>query len=203
MPEISASGFGAWLSKRLAEDTEIVRLSAGEACIRGEAQAVKRTTEVGAVDQGQFRLAWTHRRRADGAELRNDAPYAAVIERGRRPGRPGPPLAPIFAWVNRKLRGEIRGNYRFAKRLAISLTKGGAGSRSFKRAAVAHIKSEFGPEERGVTAGTWAAAMAIRDKIHIKGTKPRWILRDTMKGVKVWFKADAIRRLRAKARGGS
>lgn len=202
MPEIAAKDFAAWLSKRLAEDTEIVRKSALEALVRGEAQAVRRTTEVGAVDQGQFRLAWNARARPDGAELRNDAPYAAVIERGRRPGRPGPPLAPIFAWVNRKLRGEIRGNYRFAKRLAIGLAKGGPGSRSFKRAAVAYVKAEFGPEERGVTAGTWAAAMNIRDAIHIRGTKPRWILRDTMRQSKIWFQREAVRRLRAKARGG-
>lgn len=200
---MSASAFGAWLSKRLAEDTEIVRKSALDAVTRGEAHAVRRTTEVGAVDQGQFRQAWTTRARSDGAELRNDAPYAAVIERGRRPGRPGPPLAPIFAWVNRKLRGQIQGNYRFAKRLAIGLAKGGPGSRSWKRAAVAHVKAEFGPEERAVTAGAWGAAMAIRDSIHARGTKPRWILRDTMRLAKPWFQREAVRRLRAKARGGA
>lgn len=30
-------------------------------------------------------------------------PYAAVMELGRRPGKPGPPLAPIKEWVRRKL----------------------------------------------------------------------------------------------------
>lgn len=199
MPVIDAKDFARWLQARIAADTEIVRLSALEACARGEAIAVKRTNEVGAVDQGQFRLAWNHRARKDGAELRNDAPYAAVIERGRRPGRPGPPLAPIFAWVNRKLRGQIKGQYRFAKRLAIGLAKGGPGSRSFKRAAIAHINETFGPEERGVTAATWGIAMNIRDAIHIRGTKPRWILRDTMRLIKPAFQREAVRRLRAKA----
>lgn len=162
MPEIAAKDFAAWLSKRLAEDTEVVRKSALEALVRGEAQAVRRTTEVGAVDQGQFRLAWNARSRPDGAELRNDAPYAAVIERGRRPGRPGPPLAPILAWVNRKL-----------------VANGQVDAKA-----------------------AYAVAMGIKRAIHIRGTKPRWILRDTMRQSKIWFQREAVRRLRAKARGG-
>jgi len=159
MPVIEAKDFARWLQARIAADTEIVRLSALEACAQGEALAVKRTNEVGAVDQGQFRLAWNHRARRDGAELRNDAPYAAVIERGRRPGRPGPPLAPIFAWVNRKLvpNGQV------------------------------DPKAAF------------AVAMGIKRAIHIRGTKPRWILRDTMRLIKPAFQREAVRRLRAKA----
>ena len=38
-----------------------------------------------------------------GAVLRNDTPYAAVTEWGRRPMRPGPPVAPIREWVRLKL----------------------------------------------------------------------------------------------------
>lgn len=158
MPEIKASDFGAWLRRRLAADTEIVRAAALEACAWGEADAVKRTREVEAVDQGQFVLAWSHRALPNGAELRNDAPYAAVIERGRRPGRPGPPLEPILLWVNRKL------------------VKNGA----------------VDPE------AAHGVALAIRNAIHIRGTKPRWILRDTMRRMKPRFKREALRRLRAK-----
>lgn len=39
----------------------------------------------------------------DGATVYNDCPYAHVIEYGRRPGMPGPPLEPIAEWATLKL----------------------------------------------------------------------------------------------------
>jgi hypothetical protein len=199
VPEIKASQFTAWLSKRLQADTQIVREAALETCLWGEAAAVKRTNAVDAVDQGQFKLSWNHGAIPLGAEVRNDAPYAGVIERGRRPGRPGPPLAPILAWVNRKLKGEIRQNYRFAKRLALGL----AGAKQTPKAraqARRDVRAAFGTEAQGVDQGALQAARTIRDAIHARGTKPRWILRDTMREMKPRFKREALRRLRSRKR---
>lgn len=86
-----------------------LRAAAVEAVARGEAEAVRLTNADGLVDQGLYKASWKHRATLTGGELRNDAPYAGVIEFGRRPGAPGPPYAPILEWVNRKLvaNGEV------------------------------------------------------------------------------------------------
>ena len=210
MPSITITGsqFEAAIRRQLEIDTEVVRKAALEATKWGERRAVRITNEVGAVDQGAFKLGWTT---AVGisdkaAELRNDTPYAGIIERGRRPGRPGPPLAPIFAWVSRKLVGNIRQKYRFAKRAAKAEGDAFAGPLSPRayRARRAEnrrrIRDQFGSEQNGVTAGIWGAAMNIRDAIHARGTKPRWILRRTYAEMKPIFKAEAMRRLRSNKR---
>ncbi|CAN0449765.1 unnamed protein product, partial [Ectocarpus fasciculatus] len=46
---------------------------------------------------------WHSRRITGGAEIGNEAPHADAIEYGRRPFRPGPPIAPIRRWVERKI----------------------------------------------------------------------------------------------------
>jgi hypothetical protein len=56
------------------------------------------------VDTGLFKASWAVRRElatrgAATVVLRNDAPYAGIIEAGARPHYP--PLAPILAWVQR------------------------------------------------------------------------------------------------------
>lgn len=102
---ISLADFPEVLRQRLKDDAELVRKAMREAARRGESEAVALTSERDAVDLDFYRLAWRGGSKAtkDGAELRNNAPYAAVIEYGRRPMRPGPPLAPILAWVESKL----------------------------------------------------------------------------------------------------
>jgi len=57
----------------------------------------------GAVNSGHFRRAWNASALPDGAELFNDAPYAGVIEGGRRPGTRFPPVEAIARWVQRRL----------------------------------------------------------------------------------------------------
>jgi len=94
---------GALLRRQLERDRDLVARVALETAQRGLAKAIAETDRQGLVDRGTFKLSWKAERVPGGAELRNDAPYAAVIEYGRRPGRPGPPLAPILAWVHRKL----------------------------------------------------------------------------------------------------
>ena len=166
----------------------------------GERRAVKITNEVGAVDQGLFKQSWTHAVGKDkSAELRNDAPYAGIIERGRRPGRPGPPLLPIVGWVKRKFGGEVKGQYRFAKRLATGLANA-KGTRKGRSDARRAVRDAFDTEAVGVGTRLLYIAMHVREAIHVRGTKPKWILRRTYAEMKPRFKAEAIRRLRSNKR---
>lgn len=107
MPAIEVKGkdFARAIGERLVDDTRKLKLVALEVCRRGESHAVTLTTKEDLVDQGLYGLSWKANATTNGAELRNEAPYAAVIEHGRRPGRPGPPLEPIRGWVHRKLVG--------------------------------------------------------------------------------------------------
>lgn len=58
---------------------------------------------VGAVNTGFYRTAWSARSRPDGAVIANAAPYAGVIEYGRRAGAKTPPAEAIARWAQRKL----------------------------------------------------------------------------------------------------
>jgi hypothetical protein len=157
---LTAAQFRDLLTRDIEADTILLRRAALDACIRAEARAVELTNEEGLVDQGLFKNSWKASAISTGAELANDAPYAAVIEHGRRPGRPGPPLAPIRAWVHRKL----------------------------------VMTGEIPPEDED------SVAFAIRQKIHVKGTRPRFILQTVFDEATRTFVRDAVRRLRARHR---
>lgn len=57
----------------------------------------------GAVNTGHFRRAWKATPAPDGAYLFNDAPYAGVVEFGRRAGSRMPPRDVIAHWAQRRL----------------------------------------------------------------------------------------------------
>lgn len=80
-----------------------LRAVALETCHRGLAHAVRLTDAEGLVDEGGYKAGFRVVPGLKGPELRNECPYAAVIEYGRRRMRPGPPVAPIREWVRRKL----------------------------------------------------------------------------------------------------
>ena len=188
----TARQLGVELAKRLRADAQVLKAAALETAQQSIADAVKATNAAKAVDQGFFKLSWSARAVKDGAILENTAPYAAVLEYGRRPGRLGPPLAPIYAWVQRKFRGQVKTNYRAAKAISLGLSKGAAQRKAVRR--------QFGKEEGAVNAPLWGIAIAIRDKIHFRGTKPRRILRGVLRKVGKRYQANAAKMLRAKAR---
>lgn len=99
-PEDIARVIGADILRMEVHLREQVTL---EVAHHAEARAVRGTNDKGAVHLGAFKLGWHVMSTAEGAALVNDVPYAGVIELGRRPGRPGPPFAPILEWVRRKL----------------------------------------------------------------------------------------------------
>ena len=153
--QVKAKDLSRILRKRLRQDIRLLERAALDTAKRGETNAVLLTDQHDAVDRDTFKNSWDTDRISGGAELRNDAPYAGIIEYGRRPGRPGPPLQPILDWVNRKLvpNGVVE------------------------------------PDEAE------EAAKRIRDHIHIHGTKPRGILRETFEEMKIWFRQAARREL--------
>lgn len=195
---VTASQFPAAIREQLKADTALVERVALEVAQRSLAAAVRETNEAGAVDLGFYKLSWSASPVPGGAELGNSAPYAAVIEYGRRPGRPGPPLQPIIAWVNRKMRGDITGQYRAAKAIALGLATWQPGSRSFHAAAKRHVRDTFGRQESGVNAAVIARAIAVRDAIHYRGTRPRRILHAVAIGMFFRFREASVRELRRK-----
>lgn len=54
------------------------------------------------VDRGTYRRSFQYEDIEGGATVYNSAPYAAVIEYGRRKGAKGPPLKVLMEWVVRK-----------------------------------------------------------------------------------------------------
>lgn len=101
--KVDARNLNAALRAHLRGSVAAVQAAALDACHRGVAHAVQLTDAEGLVDLGSYKRGFQVAQGTAGPELRNNTPYAAVIEHGRRPGRPGPPLAPILLWVNRKL----------------------------------------------------------------------------------------------------
>ncbi len=94
------------LRRHLEADRAQMVAATFDVCHRGQAFAVALTNGKKLVDRGLykmgFRVAPIPGTVVTGS-LRNDTPYANVIEWGRRPKRPGPPYAPILGWVMRKL----------------------------------------------------------------------------------------------------
>jgi len=151
-------------------DTETLRTTIatdiGHAIV---ARAIVKTNKADAVHMGAFKLGWRVVQDPDGVDVTNDVPYAGVIELGRRPRRPGPPLAPILEWVQRKVMGGSSKTLAGAPRQDF-----GAGNRH------GDVQRRF--DAQGAKAGSSVEeiAEAIRWSIHIKGTKPRFILRDSL-----------------------
>lgn len=126
--------------------------SVHEAAMMGLAFAVQETDRKKAVDAGQYKRSWQARRMVGGAELYNDAPYAGVIEYGRRPNSTPPPYAVILKWVRRK-----------------NLTPTPKPGRGRRRAATRRSKAELQA----------SLAWAIRASIAKRGIKGRFLLRAT------------------------
>lgn len=102
MPEVvlTINNLPNALRRHFAKRVQDLQAAALDVAHRGVAEGVRLTNEEALVHTGAFKRGWTV---ADGPTVRNDTPYAAVLEHGRRPNRPGPPIAPIREWVRLKL----------------------------------------------------------------------------------------------------
>lgn len=57
----------------------------------------------GALNTGHYKRSWKAEKLPDGARVHNSAPYAGVIEHGRRAGSAFPPLKEIERWAQRRM----------------------------------------------------------------------------------------------------
>lgn len=120
----------------------------------------------GPVDQGIFSGSWQVVNVPLGAELRNDTPYAGIIEDGSRPH--WPPPDPIRAWIIRKIK-DI-GVYRQSQGEDAPLTTKDGKPRSARHKDGKIIDSD----QRIIDSLTFLVCRAISQK----GTKPHHILRN-------------------------
>lgn len=134
---------GARLRQHFEEHIQLFRNAAYNAAMRGVSHAVQLARDEDLVFEGLYRQSFHARRTADGAVMINDAPYAHVIEYGRRPMQPGPPFDPIRKWVAVKLQV---------------------------------------PEEE-----LDRVAWLVQRKIHVKGTRPRFIMKRTHEMMRRWY----------------
>jgi hypothetical protein len=172
---LTAKQFGRALRRRLQADVRLFERAALDTVMWGLQRAVALTNERGLVDQREYKDSWSYRRISGGAELGNSAPHAPVIEHGRRPNRPGPPLAPILAWVIRN-RGKL--GLKLGRR-----RRNAAGEMAFKD-----------EDQAAAESGAWA----IRWKIHKRGSKPHGVLRQVHDEMKPHLRRAAIAALERK-----
>jgi len=102
MPTWTPPEFSKELRRRLKAKRGLVLDACFEVALRGEAAGPVVAEYLGLVDRGTYAQRFRARRTRRGAELRNDAPHAAVIEFGRRPGARWPPQSAILGWIRRK-----------------------------------------------------------------------------------------------------
>lgn len=100
---VTHKGWAKALRERLKDDVEVARLGAVDVAYIGLAKAEARTDDLDFEYTGAYRTSWEVQRTKTGAKLVNLAPYAKVIEWGRRPGAKAPPPEVIQAWVRAKL----------------------------------------------------------------------------------------------------
>ncbi len=144
--------FGAVLRKRIEADVGKARRAAFETLKRAEFAATEETLAQGAFDLGHYNQGWAVVVIQGGFQLHNAAPHAAIIEFGRRPGRPGPPLAPIREWVQRQLVGNGVIAAKEADSVAFlirrKIHRDGTAPRPIFRTVVEHLPEWFAAELR-------------------------------------------------------
>ena len=99
---IDIKKLGPALRKLGSAGKKAIARGALSGAMRGVQYMQDRTAAAGVFDRGGYRRGWKARPTANGAILFNDAPYAPVIEEGRRPNSRMPPVAVIERWVKRK-----------------------------------------------------------------------------------------------------
>ena len=146
-------------AKLVTGAVEVIRKTVklhGPRAVQEEISALARAP----VDRGTYRRSFHFDDIPLGATAYNFAPYAVVIEDGRRPGQRMPPIDVIFEWVKRK----------------------GIG-----RDFIGPAQRQVGPIQRGarrrsdrqveVSRQQWGIALAIARKIKARGLPAHHILR--------------------------
>lgn len=104
----------------------------------------------GAMDRGRYKRSWKAGQHPEGAWIYNDAPYAAVIEHGRRPGARRPPVKALIAWCKRKAKADDPAAMAYL--LARAIGRRGIKSRNVMSGALPQITRRFEAEVMRVLA---------------------------------------------------
>ena len=124
------------------------------------AEMQKRTADAEIFDRGTFRRSWKSAPTERGVRVFNDAPYAGVIEGGRRPGARQPPSNVMEQWAKRKLGLNDLDAKAAAFALARSIGKKGIKGKPILEQAIPALTKIAGDEVRSFL------AQAIRDTGH-------------------------------------
>jgi hypothetical protein len=108
----------------------------GPRAVQAEIEAV---TPRRPVDRGTYRRSFRFDAIPNGAVAYNFAPYAPIIELGRRPGAKMPPIDPIIEWVKRKGIGRQQGPVG-SRESMIGPGKGRSGPKQLVRRAISPAK---------------------------------------------------------------
>lgn len=100
----------------------------------------------GAVNTGNFKRSWRWGKLPDGASVYNMAPYAGVVEYGRRPGATMPPTRPIAQWIQRKLGKSAKEAQGMAFAVARSIAQRGLIGRKILTNYIPKLRSNLNTE---------------------------------------------------------
>jgi hypothetical protein len=99
--------------------------------------------EGGAVNTGHYKRSWKAEATPEGARVYNTAPYAGVIEHGRRPGSSFPPLKLIERWAQRRLGLTPKEAKAAAFPIARAIAKRGLAGRKVMTNALPKVEKDF------------------------------------------------------------
>jgi hypothetical protein len=136
------------------------------AALRGQSLIV-RDNMAKAANTGHMARSWFLKTHPRGVTLYNATTYAAVIDRGRRPGTM-PPIEPLVLWVRRKLRTKLMAEYAAMKA---------------KSGRVAPRADWLQKKERAV-------AFAVARKIKAVGIQPRNIIAGNVPKLRAYVRAE-------------
>lgn len=102
----------------------------------------------GAVNTAHYKRSWKAEQLPDGARVYNSAPYASVIEEGRRANSAFPPLKEIERWAQRRLGLSAKEAKAAAYPIARAIAKRGLLARKVMGNAQAEVEKGFLEEVR-------------------------------------------------------
>ena len=142
---VNVSELGARLIKAEGERGRAVKRGVVDAARRGAAALVKKTPRY----LGQMANSWNASETREGAQVRNDAPHAGIVEAGARPHSVSPDgMAALTEWATRQLGADPKAAKAIAWSIAQRLrTNGQVGlfiARDYaKHDAPGHLRAEI------------------------------------------------------------
>lgn len=200
-PGITLGEFKTVLQQEIRKDTQWIREKVvPEVAARAVARVVKATDDAELVDTGAYKQSWRFVQDPDGAEVLNDAPHAAVIEWGRRPGK-RPPLEPLMEWVRRKFAGQLRAEHRFVKAIGLGLVGSGRDRASSQKRG--QVRRAVGRQGDYVEQQIRAIALKIQARIGVRGQAPKFVLQGQIIHIGQDLQEAVVRAMRRRRNEGS